>query len=135
MSYLEDNLIRNFNLYYPHYADKVISYREDKDFGLIIKLQNGDTLCYDELSQSLRALPNEASDTETYFRKEFGKRLQRKIYFSGLSQKEVSERTGIQQSALSNYINGKVTPSIYNSRKIAKVVGCSIDELVYMDED
>lgn len=49
----------------------------------------------------------------------------------GLTQAELSEKTGISQAALSNYENGKDRPSVDSCAKLAKALGVSIDDLVH----
>ena len=52
---------------------------------------------------------------------------------AGLSQKEVSERTGIAKSTLSEYESGKTTPTMNALYKIMNVIGVSADFL-FQDE-
>jgi transcriptional regulator with XRE-family HTH domain len=49
----------------------------------------------------------------------------------GISQCELSERTGITQPSISDYMNGKKLPSFYTVDKIAKALGCSVDAFRY----
>lgn len=52
---------------------------------------------------------------------------------AGLSQKEVSERTGIAKSTLSEYESGKTTPTMNALYKIMNVIGVSADFLFQDD--
>ena len=60
----------------------------------------------------------------------FGENLKRKLKYSRMSQKELSEATGISESAISNYINGRQFPNIKSIINICYELGCDIDELI-----
>ena len=69
--------------------------------------------------------------SEQQCREEFSIRLKRLMYRQGVTQKELSEETGISEMTISNYMNGKRTPSFYNVDKISKALKCSIDIFRY----
>ncbi len=48
----------------------------------------------------------------------------------GLSQLELSKLTGISQSSISRWEEGKRTPSIENCVQLADFYGISLDELI-----
>jgi transcriptional regulator with XRE-family HTH domain len=50
----------------------------------------------------------------------------------GVTQSDLSFATGIAQPTLSGYINGKHEPGLYAIDKIAKALGCSVDEFRYI---
>ena len=47
-----------------------------------------------------------------------------------MTQKQLSVRTGISQVNLSRYESGKRSPKIGTAFKIAKALGCTVDELI-----
>ena len=49
----------------------------------------------------------------------------------GLNQKQVSTALNIQQNTFSQYETGKRQPSIHILPKLAKVLKCSIEDIVY----
>lgn len=51
-----------------------------------------------------------------------------------LSQKELADRIGINQSQISRYVKG-VIPSTYSVVKICDYFGCSVDYLVGLNDD
>ena len=51
-----------------------------------------------------------------------------------ISQKDMSKILGISQSALCMYESGQRKPSIELLPKIAKVLNCTVDELLKVDE-
>lgn len=49
---------------------------------------------------------------------------------SGLSQAEVAEKLGVTGAAVCQWEKGKTYPKLPMLRKIAKIYGCTVDELV-----
>ena len=60
----------------------------------------------------------------------FGEYIKRIMTHKGMTQKELADKVGITQSAMSRYINDKRIPFIDVAFKIAAALGVSIDELV-----
>lgn len=46
-----------------------------------------------------------------------------------MSQKDVAVKSGVDESQLSQYEKGRRTPTLENAIKIAKAIGCHVDEL------
>lgn len=53
----------------------------------------------------------------------------------GYTQAEVAEMAGIAQPTYSNIENGKKNPSINTLKRLARVLGCSIENIIVQDED
>ena len=127
--YIYDNL----NFYFPFIVREAVEYIENGSFELIVKLTDGSFILYNDLERTIRKLPKDCKHmTEQECRKEFGIRLKNIMFQKSITQNELSEITGIQQYLISNYINGKTTPSFYNVDKIAKALNCSIEEFRYV---
>lgn len=125
-------LLSNLQRMYPFLYDQMESYVIINDFDIHIKLKDGSTVLYDDFDKSFRSLPENCNElTEEQCRREFGSRLYRIMQRKCITQEELSACTGIHQTIISKYINGKHTPSFYNVDKIAKALGCSVDELRY----
>lgn len=60
----------------------------------------------------------------------FSDNLSNMLKKAGFTQSELSEETGLSASAISNYINGRKTPTIKAIINIAYVLDCSISDLV-----
>ena len=131
----EDEAIRDFRLYFPTIEAKTIEYRYiEPYFELIAKLDDGTTVVFDCLDKTIRNLPKDSNAmTEEECRRELGLKLRKIMIFKGLSQKDLSEATGITECMIRNYIRGKATPSFYFIDKIAKALGCSTDDLRYLN--
>lgn len=124
---------KNLETYFPFIAEQAVGYFENGSFELLIELNNGSVVSYDEIEHSIRYLPQDSNNlTEAECKNEFGIRLNRIMRRKGITQFELSEMTGITQPAISNYMTGKTTPSFYNVDKIAKALDCSIEEFRYI---
>ena len=51
------------------------------------------------------------------------------IFQKGLSQKEVADLTGVTESNISYYVNGKREPNYKQMLKLIKGLGCTANEL------
>lgn len=132
MTNTSEKMFKEFSLYFPVTAEKAIDYRETSRYELTIKLSNGDMVLYDDIDKAIRTLPKDLDNlTEVECRLEFGRRLRKIMYMKGITQVELSRRTGITQPMLSKYINGESSPSFYYTDKIAKALRCSIEEFRY----
>ena len=52
----------------------------------------------------------------------------------GYTQAEVAKMAGIAQPTYSNIENGKKNPSINTLKRLARVLGCSIENIIDQDE-
>ena len=68
-------------------------------------------------------------------KKEFGRHLLTLIDAYGLSQKDLSRLTGIRESTISDWINGKYYPKQDKRLLIAKALNIPPDRLFALDED
>lgn len=129
---MKDRLYANFEMHFSVTASKAERYYESGDDELTIVLQNGDRVLYDDVDKTIRSLPRDSDHlSELECRTEFAKRLRKVMYKKGITQIELSEMTGITQQTISLYMSGKRLPGFYNVDKIAKALGCSIEELRY----
>ena len=129
--FMDDYVYDEFSFNFPSVAKQVLHYYHISDIELIIKLENGEVLSYENINKSLRILPDSSSLTEEECRREFAIRLKLMMTVKGMNQNALSEATGIQQYLISDYTKGKRTPGFYNLDKIAKALNCSLDELRY----
>lgn len=125
---INEYLIKQFEMYYPWYVDKVDEYLLDEIRGeLIIRLKDGTLMSYYPPEKDLRDIPVPGECDEETIREEFGIRLYRRMMRFGILQSDLSKTTGIPQSQLSNYVNGKRMPSFSNLIKIAEALNCDLD--------
>jgi DNA-binding Xre family transcriptional regulator len=111
-----------------------VDYREDGLDILLVKLNDGGIIKYDDMDHSIRRLGYSSDEmSEDDCRYEFRERLARIMLHKRISQAELSDLTGLTQATISHYLTGRRTPSFYNADKIAKALGCSTDEFRYID--
>ena len=128
-----DWLFEELELYFPSVAEEAVSWYE-KDLMLHITLNNGRRMIYDHIGNTIRTLPQDSMNiTEEECLREFAIRFRAIMGRKGFTQQMLSEKTGIPQSVISRYLNGRSMPGLYNIDKIAKVLNCSVDEFRYKD--
>lgn len=127
-----NDMFDRFNLYFPSIAKQAVTYKADSPTTLIVELDDGTSVLWDDDNTSFRNLPSHGLDiTESQHRREFGHRLRKIMIQRNITQSELAELIGLNQSQISNYIRGKTTPTWYMVDRIAKALNCSTDELRY----
>ena len=130
---MKEKLFEEFKLYFPLIAKKAVDWVEESGINLIVTLDDGRKVMYDDLDSTIRRLPKDSNNlTEEECAYEFGVRLRRLMWRKGVNQQELSEATGISQPMLSKYVNGKTLPGFYNLDKIAKYLKVSVDVFRYI---
>lgn len=130
---MSKRLYESFEFHFPLIAEQVVSYRDISTYEIEVTLDDGGIFMYDELSNSIRKRPRDCDNmTEGECKKEFGLRLRSMMFRRNVDQLRLSELTGIPQPSISNYVNGKTSPTFYNLDKIARALKCSVDELRYI---
>ena len=131
---MNEVLLKNFELDYPRWSERVVNYRTtNAPWELIFELDDGQVMMYDMMERICRRLPStKIWPEEGSFNEDFGWRLRRAMAIRGVSQEELADRTNMSQATISHYVMGKRSPSFYNIDRIAKALDCSIDELRYL---
>jgi predicted XRE-type DNA-binding protein len=125
-------IYENFKSNFPNIADEAVDYRDVTAYEIEVLLSDGSAIMYDELHKTIRRLPRDCNNmTEDECRREFGMRLRSIMFLRNIDQAQLSRMTGIPQPSISNYINGKTSPSFHNADRIAKALKCSADVLRY----
>lgn len=128
-----EKMFNNFTMRFPFIAEKAVEYCESSEYDITVRLEDGSIFLYDDMEGSIRKLPSDsASLTKEECDREFGERLMKMMRRKSITQAELSERTGLSQAQVSNYINGRTTPSFYIADKIAKALGCSTEYFRYI---
>lgn len=126
-------LIEDFNLFFPNFNARAVDYELTGDWWLTIKMEDGSVYIYDELDNGLRRIPDDPNNmTDAQCLHEFGVRLKLLLQRKCISHGELAERIGISPVVLSGYITGKHSPGFHVVDKIAKALNCSIDEFRYL---
>lgn len=128
-----DYMIANCEAFYPFLLDDAIMTADIGHSELLIERSDGERYIYDDFEKTFRRVSKNSSEvTEEEFRREFGIRLRSVMWRKGLTQEELSERSGVSRTSISNYMRGKNIPSLYTMRKLAKAMGCSIEDFTYI---
>lgn len=128
-----NKMFNNFVMSFPVIAEKVVECLGFTEFDITMRLDDGEVFLYDDAERSIRRLPSDSGSlTKEQCNREFGERLMKMMGRKCVTQTELSERTGLTQSQISNYINGRNSPSFYIVDKIAKALNCSVEYFRYM---
>ena len=125
---MDGYLYENFKLYFPSIEKGCISWKQTDLFELEIHNKDGSIDIYNDMNHSLG--PKIDTSTDTGWRKEFARRLRKKIAMKGITQDNLSKLTGIGQPLLSLYTQGKSLPSAQKVSALAKALGCSANDLI-----
>lgn len=133
----ESNLMNGYMhqvyLYFPDLLGKVIHAREYVQFMLLLETNTKYDYFYNITNNVLIPIPKDDKNLDKdSFRRIFGVLLRRALECSGLTQEELSEKTGIPQPNISDYLYGKHFPSFYQIDKMAKAMNCSVEDLRYV---
>lgn len=121
--------IQRFKLYYPHLANNVHKFCYDPDLDELIFISDDNSLwCYEDKNNTIHCISDNYKDiSDDKYKKEFGRRLQKIMLKKRITQDALTEKTGISQCRISNYINGISVPSFINAIKIADALHYSVD--------
>ena len=125
---MDGYLYENFKLYFPSIEKGCISWKQTDLFELEIHNKDGSIDIYNDMNHSLG--PKIDTSTDAGWRKEFARRLRKKIEMKGITQDNLSKLTGIGQPLLSLYTQGKSLPSAQKVSALAKALGCSVNDLI-----
>lgn len=130
---LMDEYMHQVYLYFPDLLGEVVHAREYVQFMLLLETNTEYDYFYNITNNVLIPIPKDDKNLDKdSFRRIFGVLLRRALECSGLTQEELSEKTGIPQPNISDYLYGKHFPSFYQIDKMAKAMNCSVEDLRYV---
>lgn len=132
--------MRTYERYQEYYEDFLRRTRyEDSDVRdwekgstneLLVYLNNGDVISYNCTGHKCTYVVDKMhGEEELDYDEILIRRLRCVMEAKLMTQKQLSEKTGIALVTISKYINGHVRPTHYNMMKIAEALGCSIETL------
>ena len=121
-------LYENYKLYFPLIAKRSVSWKQTDLFELEINNEDGSIDIYNDMDHSLGRKID--TRTDAGWKKEFARRLRKKIAMRGITQTNLSKLTGIGQPLLSLYTQGKSLPSAQKVSSLAKALNCSVNDLI-----
>lgn len=125
---MDGYLYENFKLYFPLIEKGCVSWKQTDLFELEIHNKDGSIDIYNDMNHSLG--PKIDTSTDAGWKKEFARRLRKKIAMKGITQDNLSKLTGIGQPLLSLYTQGKSLPSAQKVSSLAKALNCSVNDLI-----
>lgn len=126
----------DFKVEFPELVKDVVDYYPSGYLEIIVKLADGRKYAYDFLSKTKKLIskyePYEGGNqlTDQEWRSEFARRLKRRMHIKGLTQLDLSRLSCISTHTLSKYTNGESAPNIRNVSKLARILECSVAELI-----
>lgn len=121
-----------FKKEYPKLFNDCIRFYDHGCHGIIGELGNGELWLFNFYDCTVRKLPEDPDNmTKEESKVEFGYRLRAWLRRKGKNQKWLAEETGIDPHLISEYVNGKTTPNVYNADRMAKALDCFIDDFLY----
>ena len=125
---MDGYLYENFKLYFPSIEKCCVGWRQTDLFELEIDNKDGYTFIYNDMDHSIGLKFDTCTDAG--WKKEFARRLRKKMAMRGLTQATLGEMTGIGQPLLSLYTKGKTLPSVQKASALAKALNCSVNDLI-----
>ena len=124
-----------FETLFPTYAGRITRCKDIGDGETIFYIMDGNKVIFDELENTALYIPPRDSNStrlsEYEWRREFARKLKRKLELKHMTQKELASLTGISYASLRKYLHEESTPNAYILNKIAEVLKCHDSELIY----
>ena len=132
-----DEVFESFAKYFPTLAEHAIRWVPSGRYEITVTLSDGYRCIYNDMLHTMRRpiSTNDGSLSKEKWNDYFAMTLRVKLAEYGLTQKDLSSRTGLSHITIHNYLSGKSTPDVYNLRKIAEALDCSISELTEFNEN
>lgn len=129
-------IFQDFEIQFPIISRLTVTWRYFMDEVIIVDLDDGTSIFYDFANKSYRTIRGETDVTkmsEEKWKQEFGRRLARKMELKNMTQRRLSELTGVSHIMIGRYLNGTSIPSLFMATKIATILGCSVSDLSRME--
>lgn len=125
-----ERLFQDFGLQHPHFYEQVVDWCPSGRMSIFVKLNNGKCYDYDRADGSIRRVRSKDDVfDDDILEQELSANLRKNIPFAGKTQTELCEELGITSAMMSRYLHGKSTPSATKLYRIAKAIGCTMEEL------
>ena len=130
---MSSRITRTFKTLFPVYADKIIESYYIGDMETVFYMMDNSKVIFDELDKTAMYIPPRPDSTielsEEEWRKEFSRKLKRKLIFKNMSQRELSLSSGIPYNTIRRYVGGETIPNVLSIKKISKALECDPSEL------
>lgn len=97
---------------------------------LVVDYEEGDRCVHHVLTGMTKCFIPKDELTEKEFLREIGDRIEQYMNERHLYQYELAKMTGLSKTLMNYYIMGTRKQSVYNLKKIADALECSVDDLL-----
>lgn len=131
-----ENAIRNILPYVDPFAteedlEQVTWVSDDEVY---FKFKDGRRTLYDvPLHASMGFYPEGHKLSDEELRHSFKDRLYKLMVHRRITQEELAERVGTSQTMMSHYLTGRSIPTFITAAKLARALGCSVEDLLYRE--
>lgn len=123
-------IYQDYEKSHPHFHKQTINWWPSGRMAISVELENGKRYEFNSFDKTLRRLRGKDDVVdEDILAKEFGANLRKNIPLAGKTQKELCEELDITNAMMSRYLHGKSIPSATKAYKIARALGCTLNEL------
>lgn len=130
------------NKYLWQYVTKIDPFAEKKDvleikelneWDLLITFTTGRKVIFDKYTGFYKDVfyKDITEITEEQEKKEFAYRLRSIMGRRAFTQDQLADSVNVTRTMISRYVRGEALPSVIVAKKIAKVLGCSLDDLFH----
>ena len=104
------------------------------DYEIYFQFKDGRKCIYDTIFHGSKGFYPEGYElTDEEWKVSFKNRLIKLMKHKRISQAELAEKIGTSQTMISHYITGRYVPGVVMAAKIARALGCSIEDLLYKE--
>lgn len=110
--------------------DEVDEIKELNDWDLLIKYKDGRRILFDRCTGYFKNVSYHDVNqiTEEQEKKEFAYMLRTLMKRNWITQEQLANKVDTSQTMISHYLTGRSIPSATMLNKIAKAIGCSMDD-------
>lgn len=127
---MDDAFYTNLKLDFPSIYNGAEDISQSGPYELIIKHSDGCLYTYSTLTRNLRRISKSHFPTDEEYAKALGRKLSSIAYMKGIDQVDLADALGVTQATISNYMTGRVVPSIPQLRKIARFFNMPFDSII-----
>lgn len=114
--------------------DDIIKCLWINSYDLFVEFKDGKKFIYDTYTNYFRFYYYDSKTiTEQEWKNEFKIKLNKILERTHTTQKMLADKLGITQQMISKYCRGEIMPSQYTIHKIALVLDCKDEDLLYQD--
>lgn len=131
---IDEMIFEHFKLHYPNFAELTERWEPSGKMEITAYLSNGQIITYDDIENTFRQVRDLKNpidlENEEKIADEFSYNLRRMLHHRRMTRVELSEVSGVSHVSISNYLNGKTSPTLKNVCLLAKALDCRALDLI-----